>query len=106
MAFRFLILIPILLTGCNLSHRADTSTVTTPVVEHSSRTLDSFRFIGADTTLNDVTARLGEPDRDIGSGIYIYEYRLSDRSYVLIGSADRLHILYVRHGQDVLFMRQ
>jgi hypothetical protein len=106
MAFRFLILIPLLLAGCTSSHRDGTSTVATSAVERSSRTVDSFHFIGAATTLQDVTARLGAPDRDVGSGIYIYAYRLSDGSDVLIGSADGSHILYVRHGQDILFERR
>jgi hypothetical protein len=47
-----------------------------------------------------VTARLGAANRDIGSGIFD-AYRLSDGSDVLIRSADRSDILYVRHGQDI-----
>jgi hypothetical protein len=46
------------------------------------------------------------PDREIGSGIYIYAYCLSDGSDVLIGSTDGSHILYVRHNTEVLFEKR
>ena len=52
-----------------------------------------------------VTSKLGNPDRDVGSGLYVYAYRLNDGSDVLIGSADGSSILYVRHGTKVLFER-
>jgi hypothetical protein len=101
--FRFLVLIPLLLAGCTSSYRTTSSKVVTIAAEHSSRTVNSFKFIGATTTLQDVTARLGPPDRDIGSGIYIYVYDLSDGSSVLIGSADGSRILFVSHGWDNLY---
>jgi hypothetical protein len=103
MTLRFLILIPFMLAGCAHPPRSDAPT--TSVSAPSSRTVESFRFIGAATTLQDVTARFGAPDRDVGSGIYIYAYRLTDGSDVLVGSADGSHILYVRHGQDILFQK-
>ena len=34
----------------------------------------------------------------VGSGLYIYDYQLSDGTHIWIGSADTVHILYVRHG--------
>jgi hypothetical protein len=95
-----------MLTGCAHSHRSEAPAPTVAAGAPSSRTVESFRFIDAATTLHDVTARVGAPDRDIGSGIYIYAYRLADGSDVLVGSADNSHILYVRHGQDVLFERR
>jgi hypothetical protein len=48
--------------------------------------------------VQDVIARLGAPDRDVGSGIYILEYRLRDGSHVWIGSPNNSQIIYVRHG--------
>jgi hypothetical protein len=63
-----------------------------------SRSIESFRFIGPTTTMQQVKAKLGEPDRDVGSGIYIYEYLLTDGTRVWIGSSDNSRILYVRHG--------
>ena len=50
-----------------------------------------------------VTSKLGDPDRDVGSGLHVYSYRLTDGSDVLIGSADGSRILYVRHGSEALF---
>jgi hypothetical protein len=60
-------------------------------------TVDEFRFIDADTTMQDVIARVGAPGRDIGSGIHIYLYRLKDGTLMWIGSPDASEILYVRH---------
>lgn len=37
----------------------------------------------------------GEPTKDIGSGIHIYVYKLSDSTEIWIGYADK--ILYARH---------
>jgi hypothetical protein len=65
------------------------------------RSIDSFRFIGPDTTMKQVFAAVGHEDRDIGSGISIYEYRLSDDSFVWIGSTSQSHIIYVRHGKNL-----
>jgi hypothetical protein len=48
-----------------------------------------------DMTYNQIVARFGEPDADIGSGIHIYVYVLCDSSEVGIGYTDR--ILYARH---------
>jgi len=56
--------------------------------------------------MQQVNTKLGAPDRDVGSGLYVYLYRLRDGSDVLIGSADGSHILYVRHGTDVLFEKR
>jgi hypothetical protein len=65
-----------------------------------SRTLnlDSFRFDWPTTTVQDVVSKVGEPDRDVGSGVYIFLYQLSDGSLVWIWSADGTHIGFVRHG--------
>ena len=54
----------------------------------------------------EVTAKLGKPDRDVGSGLYVYAYRLNDGTDLLIGSSDGIGILYVRHGAEVLFQRK
>jgi hypothetical protein len=48
--------------------------------------------------MQQVIAKLGKPDRDVGSGIYIFVYQLSDDSCIWIGSADNSRIMYVRHG--------
>lgn len=44
---------------------------------------------------NAIVAKFGEPSKDIGSGIHIYVYILSDSTEVWIGYTDK--ILYARH---------
>jgi hypothetical protein len=56
--------------------------------------------------MQQVIAQLGKPDRDAGSGIYVFVYGLSDGTEVWIGSADGSHILYARHGTDILFEKR
>jgi len=51
----------------------------------------------------DLVNKFGEPDEDIGSGIHIYVYRLSDSTAIIIGYTDK--ILYAKHvdsNQQVL----
>ena len=92
-----------LLASCTSSLHFLPKTHPVSAARLSARTVDSFRFIGPATRVRDVTAKLGSPDRDVGSGIFIYTYRLTDGSEVVIGSADGSRLLYVKHGQDVLF---
>jgi hypothetical protein len=106
MKFRFSIFIPVLLVGCTGSQQPDPPVPIAPRAAQSSRSIESFRFIGPETTMQQVNTKLGAPDRDVGSGLYVYLYRLRDGSDVLIGSADGSHILYVRHGTDVLFEKR
>jgi hypothetical protein len=49
----------------------------------------------AEMKYDDIVKLFGEPDGDIGSGIHIYYYELSDGSRVFIGYADK--IMYARH---------
>ena|SRR5674476_33524 len=88
----------LLVAGCSTQRSAKS--------QDSSRTLDSFRFIGATTTIRDVTARFGSPDMDVGYGQHSYGYRLSDGSFVLVGFADPSQVLSVRHGEQILFERK
>ncbi|GMV79987.1 MAG: hypothetical protein AMXMBFR7_11710 [Planctomycetota bacterium] len=87
-------------------HDSDGALAVYAPAELPARTVESFRFIGAATTLREVTARLGAPDQDRGSGLFVSVYRLADGSEVLIGSADGAQVLYVRHGRAVLFERR
>jgi len=43
----------------------------------------------------DLVNKFGEPDEDIGSGIHIYVYKLSDSTSIIIGYTDK--ILYAKH---------
>jgi hypothetical protein len=104
MTLRLFILLPLLLCGCTTPRHPNSSTpALTPA--QTSRSVEAFRFIGATTTIQEVATRLGPPDRETGSGIMIYVYRIGDGSEVWIGATSNSHILYVRHGSEVLFER-
>ena len=68
----------------------------------TTRTIDSFRKITSDMTMKDVVALCGLPDSDIGSGLSVFKYKLTDGSVVLIGTGDRKHLIYVTHGDEQL----
>ena len=54
------------------------------------RTLKEFMVIVTERlTVSQILGRFGKPDRDIGSGIYIYEYDLSDGRKVRIQTPDK-----------------
>jgi hypothetical protein len=107
MTNRFLVALCIVSAGVCCIQCASPSLGPAPTASVSdARTIDSFGFIGPGTRLPDVVAKFGEPDRDAGSGIYIYAYRLSDGTEVFIGSPDRSEILYVRHGSTTLYERR
>src|SRR5690349_12081294 len=72
------ILARLLLIVCVQSDHVASVQPSTTAVAPAPRTLDSFRFSWPTTTVQDVIVRLGAPNRDIGSGIYILEYRLQD----------------------------
>ena len=68
---------------------------------------DTFDYFHTHLTTNmvyaDLVNKFGEPDEDIGSGIHIYVYRLSDSTAIIIGYTDK--ILYAKHvdsNQQVL----
>jgi hypothetical protein len=106
MTFRCFIFIPAFLLGCTALRHSNLPASIAPIAARSSWSIESFRFIGPETTIQQVIRALGMPDREIGSGIYIYAYRLSDGSGVLIGSTDGSRILYVRHDREVLFEKR
>jgi hypothetical protein len=91
--------------GCAQEDPRGTPVVDSGALPVSSHSVDEFRFIDRDTTVPQVFAKLGNPGRDIGSGIHIYEYLLQDGSRVIIGSPDGSDIWYVRHGSAVLFQQ-
>ena len=48
-----------------------------------------------DMTYDSIVSKFGEPSKDIGSGIHIYVYQLTDSIEIWIGYTDK--ILYARH---------
>ena len=64
------------------------------------RTLENFKQLKAGLSLGEVQEWIGEPDRDIGSGIHVLEYKLSDKTRVLIGFPSFDKLIYVKHEKD------
>lgn len=99
---RWLPVVAALLLGC-----AEPEISLAPTATHGEssivHTVHAFGFIDANATMSKVRTKLGEPTRDIGSGIHIYVYELQDGSSVSIGSPDGSDIWYVRHGDIVLY---
>ena len=63
------------------------------------RSIECFNRIKAEMTMDEVIKICGLPDDDIGSGIHIYIYQLSNGSTVRIGTPDRKRLFYVVHLQ-------
>lgn len=62
-------------------------------------TLDFFqRNLSGEMSLREVEVTFGKPDEDVGSGIHIFVYNLSDGTNVMIGITDVL--LYARHVDE------
>jgi hypothetical protein len=51
--------------------------------------------LNAEMKYNSIKSVFGEPDADVGSGIHIYVYNLSDGTRIVIGYTD--FIMYARH---------
>jgi hypothetical protein len=90
-------LLVLALSGCAGNQPTPTATP-----QGSSRTLADFSFLQLGMSYNEVVARVGEPDRDIGSGMYVYVYTLSDGSELNLSFASLDHLLsaLVYHPQD------
>jgi hypothetical protein len=66
-----------------------------------SRKVELFRDLKKGMSLFEVRERVGDANKDIGSGIHIMEYRLEDGSRVLIGFPDFTKLIYVKHEDKV-----
>src|SRR2546423_4184556 len=65
----------------------------------TARTVEVFHRIKPQMSMKQVIEICGVPDEDIGSGIHIYVYNLSDGSLVRIGTPDKKRLIYVAHVQ-------
>jgi len=63
--------------------------------QHSFLYSDFKDNLKSDMTYNSIIAKFGKPSKDIGSGIHIYVYQLTDSSEIWIGYTDK--ILYASH---------
>jgi hypothetical protein len=62
---------------------------------HELKYSDFKNSLKSDMTYNLIVAKFGAPSKDIGSGIHIYVYQLTDSTEIWIGYTDK--ILYARH---------
>ncbi len=58
-------------------------------------TLENFQLLKVGTDTKAVFREFGEPLKDIGSGIHIYQYKLDDGSMIWVGCVDK--VMYVDH---------
>jgi hypothetical protein len=64
--------------------------------------LDALRALSA-PSMTDIDRLLGAADRDIGSGIHIFEYQLDAATTIRVGTSDRVRVMYIRVGDRDLF---
>ena len=48
-------------------------------------------------SMNEVVQKCGRPDEEVGSGLYVFAYRLSDGSMVAISTSSLTRIDYVNY---------
>ena len=68
-----------------------------PDAPKTARDIKSFSSLRTEMTMADIVRKCGLPDKDVGSGIYIFVYRLRDGSTVRIGTSNLKFLIYVRH---------
>jgi hypothetical protein len=68
-----------------------------PAAVATARTIEIFERVTAGMSMAEVMRLCGAPDEEVGSGIFIYLYRLSDGSFVRVGTPDKERLLYVVH---------
>jgi len=61
------------------------------------------KAIDVGPTFESLSGILGEPDLDIGSGIHIFVYRLSDGTGIRVGTPDKNAVSYVYQADNRLF---
>jgi hypothetical protein len=57
--------------------------------------LAHFRMLPKDSRMPDVKRLVGEPDGDMGSGIFMYFWKLDDGTRVVVGTPDNERVLYI-----------
>src|SRR5436305_1919888 len=86
-----------MLTFCLAIECLSTEQALAQQIPPTARTIEAFRRIKPQMSMKQVIEICGVPDEDIGSGIHIYVYKLSDRSLVRIGTPDKKRLIYVVH---------
>src|SRR5436305_10767830 len=86
-----------MLTFCLAIECLSTEQALAQQIPPTARTIEAFRRIKPHMSMKQVIEICGVPDKDIGSGIHIYVYRLSDGSIVRIATPDKRRLVYVVH---------
>ena len=87
----------LMLTFCFAIECLSTEQALAQQIPPTARTIEAFRRIEPQMSMKQVIDICGVPDEDIGSGIHIYVYKLSDRSLVRIGTPDKKRLIYIVH---------
>jgi hypothetical protein len=103
MKFQFFIFVPLLLMGCSAPRPSDEAAQIPAGVVRSSFSVEAFKFIGPETTIQQVIKKLGEPAwGEAGGALPDHDaYYLRDGSEVCIGFGDDGKIVYVTHGKEI-----
>ena len=80
----------VLLTSCNGNNVTPTS------IASDERKISDFEFLKLGMSYDEVIENVGEADRDIGSGVHLFVYELTDGTEVLLSfvSLDDLQAVY------------
>src|SRR6266536_2756050 len=87
----------LMLTFCLAIECLSTEQARAQRIPPTARTIEVFHRIKPQMSMKQVIDICGVPDKDIGSGIHIYVYGLSDGSLVRIGTPDKKRLIYVVH---------
>ena len=67
--------------------------------EIKCRSITDFDIFISHPSVQEIIAKVGQPERDIGSGLHVLKYTLCDGSSILIGSPDLKRVMYIKHEQ-------
>jgi hypothetical protein len=78
-----------------------------PTMQSAGRQKTDFDFLKPGISYNEIVAKVGKEDRDIGFGLYILEYTLGDGSRIYLQfssleSLDRAFIVYSDGKEEVI----
>lgn len=93
--------------GCPEKRSRSPQFVELAVPEGSPRptSVEDFRFIGDETTIEQMTAKIGPPDAADGERTPVFVYCMPDGSEIRVGSRDGVAIDYVRRDGHEVFKR-
>lgn len=90
--------LPPLVAGASPAYPLPQYASTFDHIEISLRDLaDIEAALAKQPTMADVARELGPPDRDVGSGIHVLEYKLGTET-IHVGTPDRKSVMYIRVG--------